>query len=442
MLKHERISENEHGFYLKWLRYYLDFCHKYKFDALSDKSLPGFIDKLSSKKQTNTQQQQAVNAIHLFYAMSSTPSIQKSNSQIASHGINSPDIEVKKTNYPNNAIKTDRKIKGPHQDRKDKTNQSWRAEYQRLIDEIKIRHYSPKTLKSYRSWIRKFQTFTRSKDLKSLDAADVKRFLTYLAVERKVSASSQNLAFNSLLFFYRHILGKEFGKIDGVVRAKKKPYIPVVLSKNEINRITAKLKYPYNLVAKMLYGCGLRLSECLNLRVNNFNFDAGIVTIHDGKGKKDRSLPIPNLLTEELHDHLNRIAQLYEMDMADNYDGAFMFDRFNIKYPNAAKEFIWQWFFPAKSLTFVKQDDEYRRYHLHETHVQRAIKKAVTKARITKRASAHTLRHSYASHLLEANFDIRTIQELLGHSDVRTTMIYTHTVKSKTIKEAKSPLDL
>jgi integrase len=240
-----------------------------------------------------------------------------------------------------------------------------------------------------------FSLISRSKDLKSLDAADVKRFLTYLAVERKVSASSQNLAFNSLLFFYRHILGKEFGKIDGVVRAKKKPYIPVVLSKNEINRIIAKLKYPYNLVAKMLYGCGLRLSECLNLRVNNFNFDAGIVTIHDGKGKKDRSLPIPNLLTEELHDHLNRIAQLYEMDMADNYDGAFMFDRFNIKYPNAAKEFIWQWFFPAKSLTFVKQDDEYRRYHLHETHVQRAIKKAVTKARITKRASAHTLRHSY-----------------------------------------------
>lgn len=202
------------------------------------------------------------------------------------------------------------------------------------------------------------------------------------------------------------------------------------------------MKYPYDLVVKMLYGCGLRLSECLNLRVNNFNFDAGIVTIHDGKGKKDRSLPIPDLLKEELYDQLNRISHLHEVDLADNYDGVFMFDRFNIKYPNAAKEFIWQWFFPAKSLTFVKEDNKYRRYHLHETHVQRAIKKAVTKARITKRASAHTLRHSYASHLLEANFDIRTIQELLGHSDVRTTMIYTHTVKSRTIKEAKSPLDL
>ncbi|MGD9211828.1 MAG: integron integrase [Desulfobacteraceae bacterium] len=332
--------------------------------------------------------------------------------------------------------------KSQHPDHKDQTNQSWRDEYQRLVDQIKVRHYSPKTLKSYRSWVRKFQTFTRSKDPKSLNADDVKRFLIYLAVDQKVSASSQNLAFNSLLFFYRHILGKEFGKIDGVVRAKKKPYIPVVLSKNEINRIIAELKRPYDLVVKILYGCGLRLSECLNLRVNNFNFDAGIVTIHDGKGKKDRSLPIPDLLKEELSDHLNRIGQLHEMDLSDNYDGVFLFDRFNKKYPNAAKKFIRQWFFPAKSLTFVKEDNEYRRYHLHESHVQRAIKKAVTKARITKRASAHTLRHSYASHLLKANFDIRTIQELLGHSDVRTTMIYTHTVKSRTIKEAKSPLDL
>ena len=174
--------------------------------------------------------------------------------------------------------------------------------------------------------------------------------------------------------------------------------------------------------------------------MHRFNFDAGILTVH-GKGKKVRTVPIPQIITPELKAHMDRVYNLHQIDLADNYDGAFMFDRIEKKYKDAGKEFIWQWFFPAKSLTFVKGVKENRRYHLHDTHVQRAIKKAVGKARLTKRATAHTLRHSYASHLLEANYDIRTIQELLGHSDVRTTMIYTHTVRSRTLKESKSPLD-
>jgi integron integrase len=320
--------------------------------------------------------------------------------------------------------------------------QKWQEAVAALANEIKVRHYSPKTLKSYRTWVYKIQAFLNSKAPESLDSEDVKRFLTHLAVEMKVSASSQNQAFNALLFFYRHVLGKEFGKIEGVVRAKKRPYIPVVLSKEEVHRVLENLPYPYDLVVKLLYGCGLRLFECLNLRVNNFNFDGGILTIHDGKGKKDRTLPIPDSIKTELKAHMERVYNLHQMDLAKKYDGAFMFDRIEIKYKNAGKEYIWQWFFPAKVLTYVKESKEHRRYHLHETHVQRAIKKAVGKARLTKRATAHTFRHSFASHLLEANYDIRTIQELLGHSDIRTTMIYTHTVKSRTLKEAQSPLDL
>ena len=266
-------------------------------------------------------------------------------------------------------------------------------------------------------------------------------FLTFLAVEKQVSAASQNLAFNSLLFLFKHVLKKEFGEIKGVVRAKRKTYIPVVLSRNEIDLIFDHLDDPVHLVAKLLYGCGLRLFECLKLRVQDFNFDAGIITIHNGKGKKDRTLPIPQSIVPDLQKQLQKVASVHEADLKAKFSGTFLPDQLDRKYKNAAKEFIWQWFFPAQSLTFLSETKEYRRYHIHETVVSKAIKQAVNNARITKRATAHTFRHSFASHLLQANYDIRTIQELLGHSDVRTTMIYTHTIQSRTIKQSKSPLD-
>ncbi len=215
----------------------------------------------------------------------------------------------------------------------------------------------------------------------------------------------------------------------------------MVLSRKEVDQIIDNLRWPYSLVVKLLYGCGLRLLECMSLRVHNFNFDHQVLTIHDGKGKKDRTVPLPESIRDELQNQMNRVIALHDVDFKDDYSGVFLPDRLEKKYKNAPKELIWQWFFPAKELTFVTDTNEYRRYHLHETHVQKAIKGAVRKSKILKRASAHTFRHSFASHLLQANYDIRTIQELLGHSDVRTTMIYTHTVKSRTNKESKSPLD-
>lgn len=238
------------------------------------------------------------------------------------------------------------------------------------------------------------------------------------------------------------MLNKEFGKLDGVVRAKRTKYIPVVLSRKEVDAIVKNLSYPYNLIVMLLYGCGLRLFECVNLRVNNFNFDERILTVHDGKGKKDRTVPLPEMMIKDLEDHMNRVENLHKIDLENNYDGAFMMNQLEKKYKNAGKELIWQWFFPAKELTYVTETRESRRYHIHETHVQKAIKKAVFKAKVRKRVTSHTFRHSFASHLLHANYDIRTIQELLGHSDIRTTMIYTHTAKSRTIKELKSPLDI
>ena len=432
------MPENEQYSFVKWLRYYLDFCDKYGFEKTETNSLTRFIGKLRSKNQNSSQQRQAYNAVQLFYSISPCNTVPESFNQAPV--VTDRERVMAQENQQNYFTGTS--AKNANSDPVDNRNymKKWLKALSTLADEIKVRHYSPKTLKSYRSWAIQFQTFTQSKNPELLDTDDVKRFLTFQAVERKVSASTQNLAFNSLLFFYRHVLGKEFGNVDGVVRAKKRPFIPVVLSQNEVQKVFENLSYPYDLAVKLLYGCGLRLFECLNLRVKDFNFDAGLLTVH-GKGKKVRTVPIPKIIEPELRAHMNRVYNLHQIDIADNYDGAFMFDRLEQKYKGAGKEFIWQWFFPARSLTFVKDVKENRRYHLHDTHMQRAIKNAVGKARLTKRATAHTFRHSYASHLLEANYDIRTIQELLGHSDVRTTMIYTHTVQSQTHKESKSPLD-
>ncbi len=317
----------------------------------------------------------------------------------------------------------------------------WGTVYSRLSDEIKVRHYSPKTLKAYSKWVEKFRIFVGNKGFDALSPDDVKQFLTWLAVDQKCSASAQNQAFNGLLFFFRHILDKEFGQIDGVVRAKRKPYIPVVLSRKEVDLVVGKLRYPYDLIVKLLYGCGLRVSEGMKIRMNALNFDHKILTVHDGKGKKDRTVPLPEAVIPELQVQIEHVKKRHLEWLGMGYDGVFMFDSMDKKSKNAAREFNWQWLFPAKELTYVPETGEHRLYHLHERHVQKAIKSAANRLQLTKRVTAHTFRHSFASHLLQANYDIRTIQALMGHSDVRTTMIYTQTVPSRTLKEAKSPLD-
>jgi integron integrase len=418
LLINSEIAPDQYNHCKKWLRYYLDFCKKYAKSYTDSKSLFLFLEKLKEKKQTLLQQSQAKKAVELYYS-----GIEKSESPL-------------KNVVSLHEIHEDIKLFDPKAD-----NDPWVLAVDGIKNEIKLRHYSKKTLKAYSLWAEKLRYYTKNKLPESLTPNDVKDFLTFLAVKKNVSASSQNQAFNALLFFFRHVLKKEFGKIQGVVRAKRKPYIPVVLSREEIDRILENLQYPFDLVVKLLYGCGLRLSECLKLRIHNFNFDHHVLTIHDGKGKKDRTVPLPESIRDDLQNQINRVIALHNTDLKDDYSGVFLPDRIEKKYKNAPRELIWQWFFPAKELTFVAETNEYRRYHLHETHVQKAIKWAVRKSKLLKRASAHTFRHSFASHLLQANYDIRTIQELLGHSDVRTTMIYTHTVRSRTIKESRSPLD-
>ena len=319
---------------------------------------------------------------------------------------------------------------------------SWEREYRELEGAIKMRNYSRKTFAAYRLWARKFQGFVRSKPPGDLDGQDAKGFLTDLAVRQGVAGSTQNQAFNALLFFYRHVLGREFGKLDGVVRAKRRPHVPVVLSRLEVDAVLSHLAPPYRLVGTLLYGCGLRLSECLELRIQCFNVDAMLLTVHDGKGQKDRTVPLPRSVLPEIRKQMEVVRRLHQEDLAAGYAGVFLPRQLEKKYRNAAREFPWQWLFPAATLTSVAEGGKKRRYHLYDSHVQSAVKQAASRAGIPKRVSPHTFRHTFASHLLLANYDLQTIQKLLGHSDVKTTMIYLQTVPSLTLKEARSPLDL
>jgi integron integrase len=461
LLEQRAIPPAERAEYQKWLRFYLDFCDKYQFESASKDSFASFNEKLLEKWQSESQRRQAHDAIRVYFKMltlnaDNTHANESKSPPSAPPNIPKIDSKPNQTDHPDSSgagaisqnqeslptkqhVTTKIHTAQGHIERS--TGQNWVWVFDALKSAIQVRHYSPKTYEAYRIWTRKFQTYTKSMEPRELCMEDVRQFLSHLAVDKRVAASSQNQAFNALLFLFRHVLEKDFEHLEGIVRAKRKKTIPVVLSRDEINLLFDHLDDPFHLVAKLLYGCGLRLFEGLILRVQDINFDAGIVTIHDGKGKKDRSVPLPVSLVPQLRKQLQWVAEVHKQDLNAKYAGCFLPDTLGNKYKNAAKEFAWQYLFPAKTLTFIEKTQEYRRYHLHESLVQKAFKQAVRDAGIPKRATPHTLRHSFASHLLMANYDIRTIQQLLGHSDVRTTMIYTHTVPSTTLKEAKSPLD-
>ncbi|MBU0676607.1 MAG: integron integrase [Verrucomicrobia bacterium] len=399
------VPESERNEYLRWLRFYLDFCSKYSFPPRDPDSLAPFLNKLSEKNQSRSQQEQAGASVQLYHALVQKWVADKDSERLSDE------------------------------------QRRWEECYVNLKQEIRIRQYSPKTLKTYSGWIAQFQRYLKDKDPRALCSEDARRFLSHLAVDRRVAASTQNQAFNALLFLYRHVLKAEYELGDTVVRARRTKYIPVVLTREEVDIVIGHLDYPHKLAIQLMYGCGLRLFECVNLRVHCFNLDEGMLTVHDGKGKKDRSVPLPKALYPQMDLHFDRLKNLHCQDLAAEFDGVFMPGALDRKWKSASKEFTWQWFFPAKTLTYVPRKTEHRRYHMHESHLQKSLRAAVLKSQLKKRVTSHTFRHSFASHLLMANYDIRTIQQLLGHSDIRTTMIYLHTVKGRTIKEVASPLD-
>lgn len=305
---------------------------------------------------------------------------------------------------------------------------------------LQAKHYSHRTRDAYVHWVKEYIEHLREHPNGGPSEAKINAFLTDLAVRRKVSASTQNQALAALLFLYRELLGRSVGDLGGVVRAVTKRRLPVVLSRAEVHAVLEQLSGERKIIVRMLYGTGMRLFECLSLRVHDVDFEQNFILIRRGKGGKDRRTVLPSSVREDLKAHLEKVRKTHEGDLALGWGTVELPDSMATKYANAAKTWGWQWVFPQGSRWKNPHTGDEGRHHLDPSIVQRYVHEAVVRAGITKSASCHTFRHSFATHLLDSGYDIRTVQELLGHSDLKTTMIYTH-VLNRGPSGVRSPLD-
>ena len=311
---------------------------------------------------------------------------------------------------------------------------------QLVRDKVRAKHYSYRTEHAYVAWIRRFILFNGKRHPTDMGAVEVESFLTNLAVERQVSASTQNQALGAILFLYREVLGQQLPWIENVVRARRSAHLPVVLARREVQALLEQIEPQFHLIGQLLYGSGLRLMEAVRLRVKDVDFDYAQVVVRDGKGQKDRVTILPDAVATAMQTHLRTVRIQHNWATQHGYGGVELPDALAQKYPGASSDWGWQYVFPALRPSRDPRSNTFRRHHLHERSVQRAVQLAARRAGIAKPVGPHTLRHCFATHLLERGYDIRTVQELMGHSDVRTTQIYTHVMK-KGAGAVKSPLD-
>jgi integron integrase len=310
----------------------------------------------------------------------------------------------------------------------------------RLRSELRSRHYSHRTEQAYVLWTRRFVRFHRMRHPSLMGEGEISAFLTHLAVAEKVSASTQNQALSALLFLYRHVLGRDVGDLGSVIRARKPVRLPVVMTRQEVRDVLHHMEGDTWLMASLMYGSGVRLLECLRLRVQHIDIASRTVHIRDGKGSKDRTTMLPGSLVEPLQHHLERVKQLHDRDFAEGYGHVQLPEALARKYPSAGTEWRWQWVFPQRSRWRNRNTGEQGRHHCDSSIPQRAVRDAVRKTGLAKHATCHTFRHSFATHLPDAGYDIRTVQEPLGHADLKTTMVYTH-VLNRRPPAVQSPLD-
>jgi integron integrase len=314
----------------------------------------------------------------------------------------------------------------------------------KLLDRVRqlmrLRHYSLRTEEAYVGWIRRYILFHGKRHPRELNEKHVSEFLSSLAINGCVAASTQNQALNALLFLYKEVLQRELGFVGNALRVKRAPKVPVVLSPSEVRGILAQLQGQYRLMAQLLYGSGLRLLECVRLRVKDVDLHYLHITVRDPKGGRERKTMLPVSLAAPLREHLHRVKARHEQDLAEGFGSVYLPTALERKIPSASREWAWQYVFPAERRSIDPRTGIERRHHVNEKNLQNAVKAAVRKSQVPKRASCHTLRHSFATHLLENGYDIRTVQELLGHKDVSTTMIYTHVLNRPGLG-VKSPLD-
>jgi len=310
-----------------------------------------------------------------------------------------------------------------------------------VIRQIRTKNYSIRTEQSYVSWLSRFILFHKKQHPENLKANDIASYLTHLAVNRMVSSSTQRQALNAIVFYYKNVLNKSFDDIGDFSLSKRPKHLPVVLSTGEVKQLLNKIDDPvYLLMASMLYGCGMRLMECVRLRVFDLDFDYRQIIIRNAKGNKDRVVPLPKSQLEQIKLQLDDVRKLHDKDLAEGFGEVYLPLALGRKYPNAAKEIGWQYVFPSSRFSVDPRSKKSRRHHIHESGLQVKIKQSAKDAGISKKVNCHALRHSFATHLLESGYDIRTVQELLGHSDVSTTMIYTHVLNTPGVS-VNSPLD-
>ncbi len=310
----------------------------------------------------------------------------------------------------------------------------------RVRQTIRTRHYSPRTEEAYVHWIRRYILFHGKKHPSTMGAPEISAFLTWLAVERQVSASTQNQALSAVLFLYKHVLAIDIGAVPPVVRARTPERLPVVLSREEVAAILKQLTGTMRLIVMLLYGTGVRIEECVDMRIKDLDFDRDQIIVRQGKGRKDRVTMLPSAAREALTKHLEDVRRIHERDLAKGFGRVVLPFALDRKFPNAPTEWRWQFVFPAGRICRDPRFGPPSRYHLHESVVQKALAEATGRAGITKRVSPHVMRHSFATELLENGYDIRTVQELLGHRDVSTTMIYLHVMRKGALG-VKSPMD-
>jgi integron integrase len=314
----------------------------------------------------------------------------------------------------------------------------------RLLDQVRevmrYHHYAIRTEKTYIKWILDYIRFNDVRHPREMGKTEIESFLTHLAINKNVAPSTQNQALNAILFLYKHVLDMPLNDYIDAARSTKQKRLPTVLSQSEITQFFKHISGTNELMAKLLYGSGLRLMECIRLRVKDIDFENHQIIVRDGKGGKDRATILPKSIQEDLRFHIKKVRKLFEQDLDEGRGDVYLPHALAKKYQRSAKSWIWQWVFPAKSCSKDPRTEKIRRHHVHETGLQKAVANAAKKAGINKRVSPHTLRHSFATHMLEAGKDIRRVQELLGHSDVRTTIIYTH-VMSINFETLGSPLD-
>lgn len=397
------VSENSLPYYLRWVDCCYEFCQSDFKLTIPESQMQEFL-RYFSQNHEDWQVKQATDALKLYkYYLA------------AGRAAACPESNI--------------------------TSEEWTLLEKNTRKMLRLKHRALNTERVYLTWLRSFAAFVDNKKPEQITTDDMQHFLSYLAVERRVSASTQNQALNALVFVYRNVMKKELEENElDAVKASYKRRLPVVLTRAEINQICSLLPGTNALMAKLIYGCGLRLNECLCLRIKDVDVERGMVLVRAGKGDKDRRTVLPEALKQQIQEQIEHAKIVYDQDRAQNIPGVFLPDALERKYPNAGREWPWFWLFPARGLSVDPRTSIVRRHHVYPGTLQKAFKTAVDAADVNRQASVHTLRHSFATHLLENGYDIRTIQELLGHSNLQTTMIYTH-VACKNILGVKSPLD-